>query len=139
MFALSAVLGFVPVFCCCSWIKVCRPFSPEGHFLFCRWHYAKPACFVCLSCLCLNYNNYSHNESRCSLFTQKYLGVLSSRHLWKLEQISLLAEVNETFFRILFLVVCLFAWFFAICFSNFGWLKWRECLFASNIFDIFSM
>ena len=86
------------------------------------------ACFVCLSCLCLNYNNYSHKESRCSLFTQKYLGILSSRHLWKLVQISLLAEVNETFFGSFF--VCLFV----VCnaFSNFGWLKWKECLFATE-------
>ena len=134
---ISFFVVFFPVFWCCSWIKVCKPFSPEGHFLFCRWHYAKPACFVCLSCLCLNYNNYSHNESRCSLFTQKYLGVLSSRHLWKLVQISLLAEVNETFFWILFwLFFCLFGCccccFFCNAFSNFVWLKWRECLFATE-------
>ena len=47
-------------------------------------------------------------KRKCSLFTQEYPRVLSSRHLWKLIQISLLAEVNETFFGSFFwLFVCL--------------------------------
>ena len=91
--------------------------------------------FVFPACLCLNYNNYSHKESRCSLFTQKYLGILSSRHLWKLVQISLLAEVNETFFGSFF--VCLFVVAMLLAIS--ADLNEKNVSSLLNIFDFFSM
>ena len=60
----------LPVFCC-SKIAVCKAFSLMVHFLLSRWHPAL-VLFV-FSSLCLNCNDYSHNESVLCLHRNIYV------------------------------------------------------------------
>ena len=92
------------------------------------------SCFVCLSSLCLNCDDYSHNLSVLCLIRNIYV-YYRSRHLWNPIQIRLRAEVNKTSFESS-LIVCSVFFLVLQFFSNFGWLQWSECLFAINIFDV---